>query len=215
MVLPRVVEDRRADGDVGQMRAAVIGRVQRENVAGADAPFVEADDRLDRAIHRAQMHRHMRRVGDEAAVAVEHRAGEVEPLLDVDGIGGVLQRHAHLLGDRHEEIVENLQHHRIGLRADRLAPRQGGDALQDDMVLLRDLRAPAFFDDDRLVRLDDQRRAVDLRAEREIFAQEDARVAPFAVRKETRRRAPASARAPSLSAWRARQSAPRRRPPRH
>ena len=53
------------------------------------------------------------------AVAVEDRAGEIEPLLDVDRVGGVLQRHAHLLGDRHEEVVEHLEHDRIGLGADR------------------------------------------------------------------------------------------------
>ena len=51
---------------------------------------------------------------------VEDGAGEIEPLLDVDRIGGVLQRHAHLLGDRHEEVVEDFQHHRVGLGADRL-----------------------------------------------------------------------------------------------
>jgi hypothetical protein len=50
-----------------------------------------------------------------APVGVEHRAGEVEPLLDVHRRGGVLQRHAHLLGDRHEQVVEHFQHHRIGL----------------------------------------------------------------------------------------------------
>ena len=67
--LARLVEHRRADGDVGQMRAAVIGRVERENVAGADLARVEADDRLDRAVHRAQMHRHVRRIGDQAPSA--------------------------------------------------------------------------------------------------------------------------------------------------
>ena len=112
------VEDRRADGDVGQMRAAVIGRVDRVDVARADLAFVLADDGLDRAIHRAEMHRHVRGVGDQRAVAVEHRAGEIEPLLDVDRIGGVLQRHAHLLGDRHEQIVEHFEHDRIGAGAD-------------------------------------------------------------------------------------------------
>ena len=53
------------------------------------------------------MHRHVRRIGDEASLTVEHRAGKVEPLLDVDRIGGVLQRHPHLLGDRHEEMIED------------------------------------------------------------------------------------------------------------
>ena len=65
------------------------------------------------------MHRHVRRIGDQRAVGGEHRAGEIEPLLDVHRIGGVLQRHAHLLGDRHEQVVEHFQHHRIGLGADR------------------------------------------------------------------------------------------------
>ena len=54
-----------------------------------------------------------------APVAVEHRAGEIEPLLDVDRIGGVLQRHAHLLGDRHEQIVEDFEHDRVGFGAER------------------------------------------------------------------------------------------------
>jgi hypothetical protein len=39
--------------------------------------------------------------------AVENRAGEIEPLLDVHRGGGFLQRLAHLLGDRHEEVVEH------------------------------------------------------------------------------------------------------------
>ena len=109
------------DGDVGQMRAAVVGRVDGIDVAGPDVALVLADDRLDCAVHRAEMHRHVRRVGDQRAVCVEDRAGEVEPLLDVHRVGGVLQRHAHLLGDRHEQVVEHLQHHRIGLRADRVS----------------------------------------------------------------------------------------------
>ncbi len=54
---------------------------------------------------------------------VEQRAGEVEPLLDVDRVRGVRERHAHLLGDRHEEVVEHLEQHRIGVGADRLARR--------------------------------------------------------------------------------------------
>ena len=70
MFLPGVVEHRRAHGDVGQVRAAVVGRVQREDVAGLDVR-IEADDGLDRAVHRAEMHRHVRRVGDEARRRVE------------------------------------------------------------------------------------------------------------------------------------------------
>ena len=47
---------------------------------------------------------------------VEQRAREVEPLLDVHRVGGVLQPQAHLLGDVHEQVVEDLQHHRVGRR---------------------------------------------------------------------------------------------------
>ena len=74
------------------------------------------------------MHRHVRRVGDERAVRREHRAGEVEPLLDVDRIGGVLQRHPHLLGNRHEQVVEHFKHHRVGIGADGVAAGKRLDA---------------------------------------------------------------------------------------
>jgi hypothetical protein len=33
-----------------------------------------------------EVHRHVRRVGDQRADRVEHGAGEVEPLLDVDRV---------------------------------------------------------------------------------------------------------------------------------
>ena len=125
---PRLLfaEDRRADGDVGQVGAAVIGGVEGEDVAGMNVAGILADDRFHRAIHRAEMDRHVRGIGDQPPFAVEDRAGEVETLLDVDRIGGVLQRHAHLLGDRHEEVVEDFEHHRIGVGADRVPGRAGG-----------------------------------------------------------------------------------------
>jgi hypothetical protein len=50
-------------------------------------------------------------------VGIEERAGEIEPFLDVHRIGRVLQRRAHLFGDVHEEVVEHLQHDRIGIGA--------------------------------------------------------------------------------------------------
>ncbi len=64
-----IVEHRRAHGDVGQMGAAVVGRVEHIDVAGPDVAGILADDGLDRAVHRAEMHRHVRRVGDQRAVA--------------------------------------------------------------------------------------------------------------------------------------------------
>ena len=157
-----------------------------EDVARADVALVLADDGLDRAVHRAEMHRHVRRVGDQRAVGGEHRAGEIEPLLDVDRIGGVLQRHAHLLGDRHEQVVEHFEHDRIGLGADRAwRACSCDDARQHEMVLRGDLGAPAGLDDDGLVRLDDDGRAGDLVAGRKLVAGVDRGVVPVAVGEES------------------------------
>src|SRR3954470_23712500 len=56
------------------------------------------------------MHRHVRGIRHQRAVVRKDRTGENEPLLDIHRVGGVLQRDAHLLGDRHEQVVEHLQH---------------------------------------------------------------------------------------------------------
>ena len=102
------------------MRAAVVRRVQHEHVAAAHRAAAAVDDRLHALAHRAQVHRHVRRVGDQVALGVEQRAREIEPLLDVDRVRGVGERHAHLLGDRHEQVVEDFEQHRVGGRADRV-----------------------------------------------------------------------------------------------
>ena len=188
--LLRVVEHRRHHRDIRQMRAAIIRRVEREDVAGADIPLVLRDDRLDRAVHGAEMHRHVRRVGDEGAGVVEDGAGKVQPFLDVDRGGGVLQRHAHLLGDRHEEVVEDFEQHGIGALATGRTGAESGearlllDALQEDVVLRRRLGRPAGLDDDGLVRLDDQRRPLHRPAGSEVFAADDRRLARLAAGEE-------------------------------
>ena len=63
------------------------------------------------------MHRHVRRIGDQVAVGVKQRAAEVQPLFDVDRMRRVLQLQTHLLGDVHEEVVEDLQQHWVDLCA--------------------------------------------------------------------------------------------------
>ena len=143
------------------------------------------------------MHRHVRRIGDEPSLTIEHGAGKVEPLLDVDRIGGVLQRHAHLLGDRHEEMVEDLEHDRVGLGADRLASGHRLDARHHHMVFRRDLGAPAVFDDDRLMRLDDQRRPVDFGADGKRLAQKHIRLRQRPCEKKRVARAGLDAASPS------------------
>ena len=69
-----IVEDRRADRDVGQVGASIIGGINGVDVAGPDLTAVLADDRFDRAVHRAKVNRHMRRVGDKRAIVREDGA---------------------------------------------------------------------------------------------------------------------------------------------
>ena len=118
-VAARFVENRRDHGNVGQVRAAVVGRVEHVDIARPHRAGPLADDRLDALAHRAQVHRQVRRIRHQAAMAIEDGAGEVKPLLDVDRLRGIGQRRPHLLGDRHEQVVEDLQHHRIDVGADR------------------------------------------------------------------------------------------------
>ena len=59
----------------------------------------------------------MRRVGDQVALGVEKRTRKIEPFFDVDRVRRVLQLQAHLLGDVHEQVIEHLQHHRVGTGA--------------------------------------------------------------------------------------------------
>src|SRR5690606_39202925 len=72
-ILARKVEYRRDDGDVRQMRPAVIGRVEDEYVARLHGGAMLRDHRLDTLRHGAKMHRHMRRIGNEVAIEVKDR----------------------------------------------------------------------------------------------------------------------------------------------
>ena len=175
------------------MRAAVVGRVQHVDVARLHLPGVLADHGLDRLAHRAQVHRHVRRIGDQVALGVEQRAGEIEPLLDVHRVRGVLQPQAHLLGDRHEEVVEDLQHHRVDRGAD--APRscfRGCVRSSTRWFERRDLGAPAGLDHGRGVRLGDDRRAVDALPGREVLAPVERRLVPAAAGEHAHASRPAS-----------------------
>ena len=89
----------------------------------------------------------MRGVGDQRAFAVEDRAGEIEPLLDVDARRRGLERDPHFLGGRHEQIVEDFELDRIDLGSDRLGPLDRNHAREDERSILRSLGAPARLND--------------------------------------------------------------------
>ncbi len=189
-LLAGVVEDRRDHGDIGQMRAAVIGGVEHEDIAGTHRVAARAGDGGDTLPHRAEMDGHVRGVGDELAVAIEERAGEIQPLLDVDRVSGVLQGHAHLLGDRHEQVVEDLEHHRVDFGADGRRALQRHDTAQDDMVARRHLGLPTGLDDGGRVLLGNDRGAGDAHARLELVTVVDrCRVDP--ARRRTSAHAPA------------------------
>jgi hypothetical protein len=96
-----------------------------------------------RLAHRSQMDRHMRRICDQIGFDVEQRARKVEPFLDIHRIRRIGERNAHLLGDRHEEIVEDFEQHRIGRRADRVGAAWRRNPRHDQMVERGQVGAPS------------------------------------------------------------------------
>jgi len=170
------VEDGRYHGHIRQVCPAVIRIVQHIGITRADGPLVVADDGPHAFPHTAEMDRHMRCIGNQVPLCIEDRAGEIQPLLDVDRIGRVLKRVAHLFGDRHEEVVEDLQHHRVGLGADRNTIRQGFDTGDDKVTDAGHFRFPARLDHIGTGPLDNDRRTFNLLTHGHTVAIEDRRV---------------------------------------
>ncbi len=152
---PLLVEDRRDDGDVGKVRAPVVGVVDGVGVARPHGALVAPQHLLDGLAHGAEVDGDVGGVGDQVALGVEQGAGEVEAFLDVDGVGGVLEADAHLLGDRHEEVVEDLQHHGVDLRAHRDPAGARPHPGEQEVAVLADHGPPAGVDDGRRVGLRD------------------------------------------------------------
>jgi hypothetical protein len=155
----RLVEHRRDHRDIGQMRTTVIRRVEHVHITRPHAAGIAADDRLHALTHRAEMHGHVRSVGDQLAARFEERTRKIQPLLDVYRVGSVLQSQPYLLGDTHEQIVEHLEHHRIGLRADGEPGRARLNTLEHELIARIHQRAPAGLDDLSLIGFGDDRRA--------------------------------------------------------
>ena len=211
--LPLAAGEHRAhDGDVRQVRAAGVGRVQHPGAAAAEFARVRGDDGAHARAHGAEVNGHVRRVRDERAAGVEQRAGEIEPLADVDRDGRRLQHGAHLLRHLHEAVVEELELRRdrrvrasIGRGLPRLVPRE------PERAVGQALGRPAGLDDRRRIRLDDERGSRDrLAAAR---ARRARRAAPRASRRTRRRRDGSRRRcACARRATCDRRARPRRRP---
>ena len=85
-ILAIIAKHRGDQGDVGQMRAAVIRIIEHINIASFHAADIVAHDRLNRFPHRSQMDRHMRRIGNQKAFLIKQRTGEIKTFLDVDRV---------------------------------------------------------------------------------------------------------------------------------
>ena len=177
----RLQKHRRDDGHIGQVRAAVVGVVEHEHIARAHLAGVVLDHGADALAHRAQVHRHVRRVGDQVAVGVKQRAREIQPLLDVDRVRGVLQLQAHLLGDVHEQVVEHLQQHRVHRRASRVRMGPRLHPLEQQVVALGQARGPARLDHGGGIALGHNGRPVDAVARAQVLAQHQRGLVPVAV----------------------------------
>ena len=121
------------------------------------------------------MNRHMRCIGDQPALSIEDRTREIEALFDIDRIGSVLQRYAHLFGDCHEQIVEDFQQDRIAGGAHCQSFGQSFDALHEHMIVPAHLKAPVGLHHDGRGRIRDNGRTLDDIAWFEMFSSIDRR----------------------------------------
>ena len=95
-------------GVLGQVAAAAVGIVVHHHVAGGevlqshlgDGPLHGVEDRPD--LRRAELG-----VGDHLRVAVEHHAGEVQPLVEDRGVGGLHHRQPHLAAGVDQVVVDD------------------------------------------------------------------------------------------------------------
>ena len=94
------------------MRAAAKRIVQNRDVAGRQIERLRRV--LHRERHRAQMHRHVIAHRDGLALGIVNGARIIAALLDVGRVRRFAQHRAHLLGDRDQQVAEQLQFDWIG-----------------------------------------------------------------------------------------------------
>src|SRR5229473_413534 len=100
------VEDRHERGQVGQMAAAMIGIIEQNNVAGPDV----LEPRLDRERRpgqRADMHRDMIGLRDQATPCVANAKRKIAAGIEDLRIGGAKHGFAYFLHDRAETMLND------------------------------------------------------------------------------------------------------------
>jgi len=175
-------EDRRHHGDVRQMRAAGIGRVDQPGVARPQLRAEAMQDGAYRIAHAAEMYRDVRRVGDQVAGGIKQRTGKIQPFADIHRAGAVLQRVAHVFRDAHEAAVEQRQPGRVRTR--RVWPAQAvACRAQQQVAAFSQGDPPAGFEHQRRAGFDDQRRPVQGLVNGELITLKHRGVEPGVVKK--------------------------------
>ena len=104
-----VHENRFDDGDVGKMRAALVGIVRDIDVAGPHGAAKTADNVLDVTGEGAGEYGDAVGLGDHLCLGVDDAAGEVQYLIDHRAHRGSRQNHAHLDGRRQKLAADDLE----------------------------------------------------------------------------------------------------------
>ena len=117
-----LVVERLHDEDVGQVHAAVEGIVHDEDVARRHVVAEVAHDRFHGGRHRAQVPRQRQALRGEPAVAVGEAGRVVHVVLQHRRVGGPEDGQRHLVGDREDGVLEQLERDRVGFGGHALHP---------------------------------------------------------------------------------------------
>ena len=146
----------------GRCVPPLIGIVQRHRRRRRRiVPLAARDDRPHALAHRAEMHGHVRRVGHQPALGIEDRAGEVQPLLDVDRVARCSRSRTPICSATVMNRLLNISSSTgSALGAARPpATRRDATRIEQHVIQPGHLRRPAGLDHGRRVGLEDQRPA--------------------------------------------------------
>ena len=121
------------------------------------------------------MNRDVRRVGHEPSLGIEHRAREVEAVANVGAHRRALEHHTHLLRDRLELVVEDLEENGVDAGVGSLPSGVGFGVLENEVVALVAKRDEACIDNHRSGSVQYQRGPGNLLPNREALAVIDRR----------------------------------------
>ena len=189
-----LAEHRRDRRDVGQMGSPMERIVAQQRVARLKRlqfTVLQLAEKIAHAIpHRAEVHRNVGRIGNQATGGIKQRAGKIKALADVHRATALAQLLAHLLGNRHEAVPEQLRLQRIRQPCRRLACVQGNRTIALKQQGTRGIQpsCPALLDNDAADRLTDQGRARNLLAMNKRAALMQRNITPAPVRLMQRHR---------------------------